>query len=136
MIAHRGAACVAPENTIPAIQAAIDAGFEWVEVDVRKSKDNVHVLSHDHDLKRTTNSAGPVAEKTWKEIKSLDAGSWFAPRFAKIAMPALKELFSFCKDKINIYLDCKDVDPASIDPRNPGSEDGTAGGNFCFAGTS
>ena len=114
VIAHRGLSSVAPENTIPAIQAAINAGFEWVEVDVRRSKDGAHIILHDENLNRKTNGSGPAVEKTLQEIKALDAGSWFAPRFAKTTILTLKEVLSFCKEKINIYLDCKDIEPAQL----------------------
>ncbi|MEW6233842.1 MAG: glycerophosphodiester phosphodiesterase family protein [Candidatus Omnitrophota bacterium] len=111
VMAHRGLAAAAPENTIPAIQAAVEAGFEWVEVDVRRTKEGAHILLHDADLDRTTNGSGPVMQKTIKEIKALDAGAWFALRFAGTAIPTLKEVLSYCKDKINLYLDCKNINP-------------------------
>src|SRR5262249_20057328 len=49
-IIHRGVRQAAPENTLPAIQLAIDQGFEWVEVDVRLTKDGHHVIFHDRRL--------------------------------------------------------------------------------------
>lgn len=111
---HRGQSDAAPENTIPAMQAAIESGMEWVEVDVRLTRDGHHVILHDDTLDRTTNGQGPVKEKTLDEIQTLDAGSWFAKRYKGETIPDLIELLNFCKGKINVYLDCKDVDPVQL----------------------
>jgi glycerophosphoryl diester phosphodiesterase len=81
IIGHRGAADYAPENTIEGIHTAADMGVEWVELDVKLTKDQVPVLFHDETLERTTNSAGNVRDFTLSELKELDAGSWFSDGF-------------------------------------------------------
>ncbi len=111
VMVHRGVISAAPENTIPAFQTAVELGFEWIEIDVRLTSDGQHVLLHDHRLDRTTNGSGPVHENTAAEIKQLDAGSWFAERFKGEKVPTLKEALAFCKNKVNVYLDCKSVNP-------------------------
>jgi len=65
VIAHRGAADEAPENTLPAIEAAIRMGCDIVEVDVRLSRDGKVVLIHDATVDRTTNGRGRVDELPW-----------------------------------------------------------------------
>jgi glycerophosphoryl diester phosphodiesterase len=111
VIAHRGLKSAAPENTVPAFELCIKNYFEWIEVDVRLTKDKQHVIIHNKELDNTTDGAGLISEHTLEEIKQLDAGSWFAPRFAGVKVPTLKETLELCKGKINIYLDCKEVDP-------------------------
>lgn len=79
VIAHRGAAGVAPENTIEAIEQAKATGVvQAVEIDVRLSQDKVLVLKHDRTVNRTTNGTGLVSSFTLAELKRLDAGYWFS----------------------------------------------------------
>jgi glycerophosphoryl diester phosphodiesterase len=92
IIGHRGAAGYAPENTLESIATAADMGIEWVEFDVKLTKDQVPILFHDESLERTTNGGDrPVAEITFEEIRALEAGSWFADSFAGIKIPTLEE---------------------------------------------
>lgn len=88
---HRGGGATAPENTLPAITAALAAGFDYVEVDVALTADRQPVLMHDATLDRTTNGHGPVSARTLDEIRALDAGSWFDARFAGTPVPTLGE---------------------------------------------
>lgn len=108
---HRGMMRQAPENTAPAIELAIRDGIEWVEVDVRLSADRKHILFHDSNLDGKTNGKGPLKEKTLEELLSLDAGSPFAPRFAGTRLLSLKDCLALSKGRINLYLDCKEIDP-------------------------
>ena len=91
VIGHRGAAGLAPENTIAAIRAAASAGARWVELDVALTRDGVPVLLHDAGLERTTDGEGAVADKDWCDLAELDAGSWFAPRYLGQRVPSLAE---------------------------------------------
>lgn len=91
VIGHRGAASYAPENTIEGIHTAADMGIEWVELDVKLTKDDVPIIFHDDELSRTTNGSGLVAEMMYEEIKQLEAGSWFADSFSGIKIPTLEE---------------------------------------------
>lgn len=84
---HRGDRSSAPENTIPALQAALDSGMEFVELDLQKTLDGEPVVIHDESLERTTNGAGLVAEHTWAELQQLDAGAWYAPAFTGVRIP-------------------------------------------------
>lgn len=91
IIGHRGAAGYAPENTLEAIHTAADMGIEWVEIDVKLTKDDVPIIFHDDQLDRTTNGAGAVAAKNWSDIQQLEAGSWFGDSWAGIKIPTLED---------------------------------------------
>jgi glycerophosphoryl diester phosphodiesterase len=107
---HRGMFKSAPENSAAAVQMCIEDYCEWAEVDVRLSKDGKHVIIHDETVDSTTNGKGKVSELTLEELKSLDAGSWFASRFTETRLQTLVELLSMAKGRINLYLDCKQID--------------------------
>lgn len=111
VMAHRGMAMLAPENSLQAVLACADDFVEWAEVDVRLTKDGQHVVIHDDSLDATTNGHGRVADHTLAELKELDAGSWFAPRFAGLRLQSLPEVLAAAKGKVNLYLDCKHVNP-------------------------
>ena len=74
LIGHRGAARVAPENTLPGLAAAAEAGVRWVELDVKLTADDVAILMHDDRLDRTTDRRGPVRGTTWAQLAGADAG--------------------------------------------------------------
>jgi glycerophosphoryl diester phosphodiesterase len=85
IIGHRGAAAVAPENTIAAFQRAIRDGADGVEFDVRLSGDGAPVVIHDQTLRRTGLSGGAIAKLTASELRQIDAGSWFNRAHPKLA---------------------------------------------------
>lgn len=91
VIGHRGAKAYAPENTLESIKTAASLGVEWVELDVKLTRDNVPIIFHDEELERTTNGSGNVAETSYEDIQQLEAGSWFADSFAGIKIPTLEE---------------------------------------------
>ncbi|WP_326795279.1 glycerophosphodiester phosphodiesterase family protein [Streptomyces sp. NBC_01808] len=98
-VAHRGASADAPENTLAAIDTARDMGIDWVENDVQRSKDGKLVIMHDDTLARTTNveevfpdrAPWKVSDFTWKEIRTLDAGSWKGEEWAGTRVPTLDQ---------------------------------------------
>jgi glycerophosphoryl diester phosphodiesterase len=99
VIAHRGSSGAAPENTLAAVRLAIRHDADVVENDIQRTRDGELVIVHDTTLDRTTDveqvfpARAPwnVGDFTLKEIKRLDAGSWFAPRFAGQEVPTLEE---------------------------------------------
>lgn len=91
IISHRGAAALAPENTLSAMRVAIDQGVDFIETDVQLTADGVPVLMHDLTVDRTTSGNGAVAEHTLEQIKTLDAGGWFDPAYAWEPVPTLIE---------------------------------------------
>jgi glycerophosphoryl diester phosphodiesterase len=88
---HRGGGAAAPENTLPAISAALAAGFGYVEVDVALTADRHPVLMHDASVDRTTNGHGRLSDLTLAEVQALDAGSWFDAEFAGTRVPTFAE---------------------------------------------
>jgi len=74
VIAHRGASDLEPENTLRAVRRAFELGADWVEVDVRVSRDDRLVIIHDETVDRTTDGRGRVSEMTFEELRRLDAG--------------------------------------------------------------
>ena len=91
VIGHRGAAALAPENTLAGIQRAAEVGVRWVEVDVRLSADGCPVLFHDSRLERTTDGRGRVGRTSFARLRALDAGRWFSPEHAGERVPSLAE---------------------------------------------
>ncbi len=91
VIGHRGAKAYAPENTLASIHAAADLGIEWVEIDVKLTKDGTAIIFHDDELDRCTNMTGLVAQTDWQTISELDAGSWFAESFMGEKVPTLEQ---------------------------------------------
>ena len=77
IIGHRGVKDLAPENTLDSILNAFDLGLNWVEIDVKVSKDNIPFLLHDDTFSRTTNGKGLANHKNYLDIKKLDAGIFF-----------------------------------------------------------
>jgi glycerophosphoryl diester phosphodiesterase len=90
---------------------ALKLRIEWAEVDVRLTRDGKHVIFHDSRLDGKTDGNGPLSELALNELQKLDAGSWFAPRFKGSRLLSLAEMLELAKGKVNLYLDCKTVDP-------------------------
>lgn len=107
LIGHRGVAGKFPENTRVSVQAAIDLGLNWVEVDVQPTKDNVLVVCHDHTVNRCSNGKGRIDQMTLSELKALDFGRWFSDEFANESIMTLSELLELAAEndlKLNIEV--------------------------------
>lgn len=111
IMAHRGMHMLAPENSLKSILECTSDYIEWAEIDVRLSKDGQHVIIHDDNLDRCTNGKGIVSDFNLEELKQLDAGSWFAPRFKDTRLLSLPDMLVAAKGKVNLYLDCKRINP-------------------------
>lgn len=96
--AHRGAATIAPENTMASVDSCIKYGVGNIECDVCISKDSVFYVLHDSTLDRTTNGTGAISQWLSADIDTLDAGSWFAPRFAGQRVLRLTDLLRKAKE--------------------------------------
>jgi len=106
-IAHRGNSWDAPENTLAAIQRAIDDGADYVELDVRHTADGQLVLIHDRDMLRIAGEARAIWELSYPEVQDLDVGSWFAPEFADERLPTLAEAVELLRGRAGLYLEIK-----------------------------
>ncbi|MHB8139494.1 MAG: glycerophosphodiester phosphodiesterase [Smithellaceae bacterium] len=105
--AHRGFSGEYPENTLSAFRAAIVAGTDMVELDVHLTSDNELVVIHDDTLERTTDGKGNVADKTLAELKSLDAGFRYNPRFAGERIPTLAEVLQLTQGRVRVNIELK-----------------------------
>ena len=127
MVAHRGASAYAPEHTLEAYKLAIAQGADYVEQDLAITKDGVLVCSHDPSLERVTNveelfpdrfteTPGPgdkkvkrwfIEDLTLAEIKTLDAGSWFDPKFKGLKIVTFQEAIDTIKGKAGFFPELK-----------------------------
>jgi glycerophosphoryl diester phosphodiesterase len=108
IIGHRGSCADRPENTLASYRRAIEAGATVAECDVRTTKDGFLVSSHDPHVNRTSNGTGAIADLNLAELKKLDFGSRFDPKFKDERMPTLREILELCKGKIHVMLDLKE----------------------------
>jgi glycerophosphoryl diester phosphodiesterase len=111
IFAHRGAKQVAPENTLPAFQAALEMGVDGIELDVQASKDGVLVVMHNFTVDETTGGQGKVSDLTAAELARLDAGSHFAPAFAGTGVPTLDQVFDLVGVRCRVNVEVKSLDP-------------------------
>ena len=107
IFAHRGASKAAPENTLPAFEAAIRLGADGIELDVQYSSDGALVIFHNTTLEKTSDGTGRVTAHTLADLRALDAGSWFAPPFAGTRIPTLDETLDLLKGKLLINIELK-----------------------------
>lgn len=98
IFAHRGFSGKYPENTMLAFQKAVELGVDGIELDVHLTKDNVLVIIHDEDIKRTCDGEGLVRDFTYEELKKFDASAGFRGVYGFNGIPTLKEYFELVKD--------------------------------------
>lgn len=120
IIAHRGASGYAPENTMAAFELAERLGADFIELDVRMSKDGELAVIHDKTLDRTTNKAGFVHHYTLRELQGIDAGSRFHPVFSEQTIVSLEEVMDRFAGRIGLLIEIKNP------PLYPGIEEKVA----------
>jgi glycerophosphoryl diester phosphodiesterase len=104
---HRGAQAYAPMNTLPAFELAVAQGAHGIELDVQLSRDGYPMIMHNLTIDKTTDGSGRIAQKTLKQLKALDAGSWFDPKFANTRIPTLDEVFEAVGKQVFINVEIK-----------------------------
>lgn len=119
--AHRGAKQFAPENTLAAYREAVELGVDYIEIDVRVTRDGRLVSIHDSKLDRTTNGTGPVNAISFAELRKLSAGAWFGNEYKDEKVPTIEEICILLNrmhksnhKEVNLYVDCKDIDAAKL----------------------
>jgi glycerophosphoryl diester phosphodiesterase len=106
--AHRGAAFTAPENTMAAMENAVNKLADYVEVDVQETSDGVLVLLHDNNLKRTTGYNRKIWDVTFDELETLDAASYFyKEEYAGEKVPTLDEVLDYCQGRMIVNIEVK-----------------------------
>ena len=124
LVAHRGASAYAPEHTLASYRLAVEQGADYVEQDLAVTRDGVLICLHDESLERTTDvedlfpdrasidrASGRkrwlAADFTLAEIKQLDAGSWFDPKFADELVPTWEEAIAVVGEAAGLYPELK-----------------------------
>jgi len=107
VIAHRGNSGPIPENTLAAIDSAIELRVDMVEVDMRLTRGGVPILMHNDRVDRKTSGTGMVTDLTWDKLKTLDGGSWRGPEFAGETVEALDEVLDLARGRVALNLDIK-----------------------------
>jgi glycerophosphoryl diester phosphodiesterase len=116
VVAHRGASAAEPQNTLAAFEAAILAGADAIELDVRLTSDGVLVVLHDPEVGSATDGTGYVHQMTLAEIKRLDASGGMGPRQE---VPTFAEALELIGDRVGLDLEIKNIpgEPAFDSPR-------------------
>ena len=114
VVAHRGAATVAPENTMEAYRRAVEMGADAIKLDVQLTADGELALMHDETVERTTDLTGPIATMTLKQLRAADAGFRFeAPdgtfpfRGKGLTVPTLREVLDWLPDGTGLVVEVK-----------------------------
>lgn len=107
MIAHRGAADDAPENTIAAFNLAWQQGADGIEGDFHLTRDGEIVCIHDADTNRTAGQARKVAEATLAELRQLDVGSWKGEQWRGTRIPTLDEVLATVPEGKQVFIEIK-----------------------------
>lgn len=113
-IAHRGVPKRFPENTMVSFAEALRLGADMIELDVQRTQDGHLVIIHDDVMDRTSNGNGPVRAQTLAQLKSLDFGGWYDPRFAGERIPTLAELVDLVRGKAQLNVELKST--SALDP--------------------
>ena len=126
IVAHRGASAYAPENTVPAFVLGAEQGATFVEFDLQRTKDGAIVCLHDTTLERTTDVEAvfpdryrtvqvkgvatrqwPLEDFTLAEVRRLDAGTWFDPKFAGTRIPTFGETIAALRGRSGLFIELK-----------------------------
>jgi len=107
IIAHRGASCLAPENTVASANLAWEKGADGVEADIYLTKDNKVICIHDSNTKRTTGEDYKVAETDSKTLRKLDAGSFKDEKYKGEKLPFLKEIIKTVPEGKELVVEIK-----------------------------
>jgi glycerophosphoryl diester phosphodiesterase len=114
VIGHRGAAGLAPENTMPSFELAVAHAVDAIELDVHLSRDGVPVVIHDYTVDRTTNGHGLVSQLTVRELKELDASSKSQSSFSGAQIPTLDEVLRWAKGKTRVVVELKGTENLAL----------------------
>ena len=123
IFAHRGASAHAPENTIAAFELALAQQADAIELDVKLSSDGYVVVHHDDTVDRTTNGNGRIKDLSLAQLRSLDAGSFFAEKFRGEKIPTLEDVFEAVGKRTFINVELTNSKKAANEPEQlPPSE--------------
>lgn len=112
VVAHRGDHTQAPENTLAAYSNTIKAGADYVEIDLRTTADSQLVIMHDASVDRMTTGKGLIRDMTYDSLRRLKVRDTKHPEWGEFDIPTFSQVLQLCRDRIYIYLDFKNADPA------------------------
>jgi glycerophosphoryl diester phosphodiesterase len=108
IIAHRGGAAVAPENTMAAFRRGIADRADWLELDVQENADGTVVIEHDRDFMRVAGVDLEVWQATDDELAKVDVGSFFSPRFSDQRVPKLRDVLELARtENTELFIELK-----------------------------
>lgn len=115
-IAHRGFSSLYPENTLPAIEGAIENGFYGVEFDIHTTKDGVWILNHDSTIDKMTDGTGEISEMTFEELQeyTIDNGNGIES-YKNLKLPKFEDALKIIKESSIIpFIEIKGYDPVAF----------------------
>ena len=104
---HRGAAWLAPENTISSIKTALKYNADRIEIDVHQSLDGELIVMHDTTIDRTTNGFGQIKNLKYSELKKYSAGVNYSEKYVNEKIPTLNEVIKEVKGKAKLLIEVK-----------------------------
>ncbi|NEV62880.1 glycerophosphodiester phosphodiesterase [Thiorhodococcus minor] len=107
IVAHRGAAGKAPENTLSAVELAIQDGTDWVEIDVQETADGEVVVIHDSDFMKLANVDLKIWNASLEDLDRIDVGSWLSPEFADARVPTLRQVLEAARGEAGVVIELK-----------------------------
>jgi len=120
IIAHKGFSGKYPESTLLCYEKAAELGCDFGEMDIRSSKDGVLMIKHELQMSDLTNYEGAICDYTFHELRKMDFGSKFGPRFKGQQIATFQEVIDLLKKyPMKMCVETKDVEWKDI----PGYED-------------
>ncbi len=107
IIAHRGAAAARPENTLAAVEKALEDQTDWVEIDVQEIADGTVIVTHDSDFMKQARVPLKVWEATPEDLARIDIGSWFDPSYADQRPPTLRAVLQTARGRGRVLIELK-----------------------------
>jgi len=107
IVAHRGAAGKAPENTLASFQQAIDDKADWVEFDVQENAEGNIIVTHDSDFMKLAANPVKAWDTTGAMLDDIDIGSWFDASFSAERVPTLEQVLTLARGKVKAVIELK-----------------------------
>jgi glycerophosphoryl diester phosphodiesterase len=107
IMAHRGAALHAPENTLASVHRAISDSTDYIEIDVQETADGEVAVFHDSDFMKTARNPLTIWDARRADIDAIDIGSWFDPAYSAERVPTLEEVLVAAQGKSRVVIELK-----------------------------
>ena len=107
IMAHRGAALHAPENTLASVHRAISDSTDYIEIDVQETADGEVAVFHDSDFMKTARNPLTIWDARRTDIEAIDIGSWFDPAYSEERVPTLQEILAAAQGQTRVVIELK-----------------------------